>query len=86
MFKVRYDRRADVLYVSTDRNGPAVAREGDDGIVWRYLRDDGALVGVTIMDFAAYWLPRLDGLVAQIAARFHVPQKDAEKALELADG
>ena len=84
-FRVKYDPRADVLYVSTERNAPAYAREGEDGIVWRYRHDDGTLVGVTIMDFRAYWKQHLGDLVDQVAAQFSIPAKAARSALEHVD-
>lgn len=79
-----YDRRADVLYVTTSRNGPAHAREDDDGIIWRYLDTDDTLVGVTIMDFAEYWKPHLSDLVDRVSIQFHVPRSHATAVLESA--
>lgn len=84
-FRVTYDRLADVLYVSTPRNGPSYAREGSDGIVWRYLETDGSLVGMTIMDFDCYWKRHLPDLAAQVARHFHVPAKKAKSVLAFAD-
>lgn len=83
-FRVKYDRLADVLYVSTERNGPAYAVEGRDGIIWRYLEADGSLVGATIMDFDCYWKNHFPDLVGQISSRFHVPAVQARATLELA--
>lgn len=85
-FRVKYDRLADVLYISTDRNGPAYAREGDDGIIWRYLETDNSLVGVTVMDFDCYWKSHLASLVSQVSNRFHVAPNRAKDALEVAGG
>ena len=85
-FRVSYDLRADVLYVSTERNGPAHACEGDDGIIWRYLDSDGSLVGVTIMDFDAYWRQHMNELVNQMASQFGVPSDSARGALAHAHG
>jgi uncharacterized protein YuzE len=84
-FRVKYDRLADVLYVSTERNGPSYAREGSDGIVWRYLESDGSLVGVTILDFDCYWKGHLPDLADQVARHFHVPTKKAKTVLEHAN-
>lgn len=81
-FRVKYDRRADVLYVSTERNGPSYAREGSDGIVWRYLESDDTLVGVTVMDFDCYWKGNLPELIKQVSSHFHVPAKKARAALK----
>lgn len=85
-FNVKYDPRTDVLYISTDRNGPAYAREGDDGIIWRYLETDHSLVGVTVMDFDAYWKSHMADLVSQMSAHFHIPARYAKSTLELAHG
>ena len=83
---VRYDRRADVLYVTTALNGPAKAREDDNGIVWRYLDADGTLVGATIIDFQEIWHSRLADLVNEVASHFHVSKGSAARALESVDG
>jgi uncharacterized protein YuzE len=80
-FKVSYDQRADVLYVTTESNGPSLATEGDDGIVWRHLTSDGRLVGMTVLDFESYWKDHLTQLTDQLATRFHVPQHLAKTAL-----
>jgi uncharacterized protein YuzE len=80
-FKVSYDQRADVLYVTTESNGPSLATEGDDGIVWRHLTSDGRLVGMTVLDFESYWKNHLTQLTDQLATRFHVPQHLAKTAL-----
>lgn len=85
-FRVKYDRFADVLYISTDRNGPSYAREGRDGIIWRYLETDDSLVGVTIMDFDCYWKGNLPDLIKQVSSHFHVPAKKAKTVLEFAHG
>lgn len=82
-FRVKYDRLADVLYISTERNGPAYAREGADGIIWRYLETDDTLVGATIMDFDCYWRAHLTNLIAQVANQFRVPAKEAKTVLDL---
>ncbi len=83
---VRYDRCADILYVSTELNGPAKAREGDDGIVWRYRVSDDTLVGATVMDFEEIWRARMADLIQQMASNFHVSAQSAAKALEKLDG
>jgi hypothetical protein len=79
---LRYDEGADVLYVMTPRYGPAYGEEDGPGLVWRYLDADHSLVGLTILDYEAYWRPRLDELVAMMADRFQIPASAARKALE----
>jgi uncharacterized protein YuzE len=80
--RTTYDKRADVLYVTTNRNGPAFAREDANGIIWRYLSTDDSLVGATIMDFDAYWKAHIGDLAMQLANRFRVPQTRAKDVLE----
>jgi hypothetical protein len=84
--RVKYDRRADVLYVSTNGNGPAYARESDSGIVWRYLTSDSSLVGATIIDYNEIWSDRLNELIEELSSHFHVPKPSAAKALEQVGG
>jgi len=84
-FRISYDRHADVLYVTTSRNGPAHAKEDDNGIIWRYLDTDDTLIGVTIMDFSEYWKPRISELAKQVSLHFHVPRTQAAAVLERAD-
>lgn len=79
--RTRYDRRADVLYVTTSRNGPAHAREAD-GIVWRYLDADDTLVGATILDFNAYWRDHMSDLINEMASHFRVPPTKVKDVLE----
>lgn len=81
----RYDRRADVLYLFTDRNRPAIAKEDSMGIVWRYA-DNFELVGATIIDFHEIWSDRMAELAEALANQFHLPRQRAAKALEAADG
>jgi uncharacterized protein YuzE len=81
-FRVVYDPGADVLYLTTNRNAPSVVREGDPGLLWRYSVNGDDLVGVTVMDFDAYWRERIDTLVDQVAARFHVARAAAAGALD----
>jgi uncharacterized protein YuzE len=46
----RYDQEVDVLYIMFDRDSKTyLSRDGDDGILWEYDRDD-QLIGMTILD------------------------------------
>ena len=83
---IRYDRLSDVLYVETPRFGPVVGTEGAPGLIWEYLDDDGSLVGLTVMDYHAYWMPRLPQLVNEMSRHFHVPANKARELLEAANG
>lgn len=51
---VNYDREVDVLYVAYESAAAARGSETGDGMVRRYAAD-GALVGITIVDFSE-WL------------------------------
>ncbi len=47
-FKVDYDQKADVLYISFERPQKAKNTEmADDGILFRYRKDE--LVGITVL-------------------------------------
>ena len=47
--KTNYDSKYDILYISKNKNKPAVSKEIIDGVLLR--RDkDGEIVGVTIFD------------------------------------
>lgn len=77
----RYDRRADVLYLTTDRNGSATAREDAKGIVWRYLDGTNDPVGATIIDFNEIWGNRIDDLATELSRTFRIPNYIASRAL-----
>jgi hypothetical protein len=83
--RARYDRGSDVLYLTICPDAPAISEEGDEpGLVWRYALGDGALVGVTVLDYEAYWSPRARELIESLVRRLHVPKRVAEEALEIA--
>jgi uncharacterized protein YuzE len=83
--RVRYDRAADVLYLTRAPGVPARSREEQPGMVWRYDVERGELVGVTIVDFAAFWHRRRPELIEQIAGRFHMPREEARSVLDSVD-
>ncbi|MBS9720049.1 DUF2283 domain-containing protein [Tianweitania sp. BSSL-BM11] len=81
-FSVSYDRRTDVLYISTLASGGSDARyDGRHGIIWRY-DDAGNLVGATFTDFCDRWSGNKDDLTARISKRFHLPELQANKVVE----
>ena len=80
-FRVRYDKDADVLYITTPEYGPASGEEDQPGVYWRYLNSDGTLVGVTVLDYTSYWKPRFKNLVEQFSEHFHVPRQAAARVL-----
>lgn len=77
--RARFDRSADVLYLSARPGVPARAREEEPGLVWRYASDDGELVGLTVIDVSTYWAERRPELISRIARRFMIDQSEAEK-------
>jgi hypothetical protein len=83
--RIRYDKGSDVLYVMTPRYGPAYGEEDGPGLVWRYLNTDNTLVGLTVMDYGAYWRPRMRELAKVMADHFHVAATTARRTLEQAD-
>jgi hypothetical protein len=71
---VEYDRASDVLYVSVGRPRAARSREREPGLVWRHSVEDGQPIGVTIVDFLFYWLPKKNELATLIERRLGVPK------------
>ena len=78
-----YDRGSDVLYIwSGVLPAPARTEEEQPGLVWRYDIHDGSVIGLTVIDFSVYWLPRADELAHRIAERLSVPEKEAHAVLD----
>lgn len=82
-FNVSYDRRTDVLYISTRPADGVDARLDKSGILWRY-DDEGELIGATIMDFRDRWLANQQTLAAKLSKRFHLPEHRASVVLDYA--
>lgn len=82
-FNVSYDRRTDVLYISTRSADGIDARLDRNGIVWRYDAT-GQLVGATIMDFHDRWHDQQNVLAGKLAKRFHLPEPQAHIVLDQA--
>ena len=80
-FKLKYDSFGDVLYFTTPTNRPALADEDDLGLLWRYAVDGGDLVGVTVLDFSAYWSKHKNDLASRISAQFLVPEGEIVRLL-----
>jgi uncharacterized protein YuzE len=76
----RYDRAADVLYISVLRAPAARGIEDRRGIVWRY-DSAGALIGVTIIDYQGRWAANRHRLAGELSERFHISSEDVERAL-----
>jgi len=82
-FTVHYDAGGDVLYLSIKPAAPALTQEGEPGVLWRYDVEGGALIGVTVVDFAEAWRGREHALAELIAERFGVAWDEALKALPI---
>ena len=80
-FNVTYDRRTDVLYISTVREASTKGIEDKYGIVWRYGQN-GILIGATVVDFRELWAERPENLADSIAEHFHIPAVQALNIVE----
>ncbi len=79
-FKVSYDQRADVLYI-TKRNGLSTKGIEDRyGVVWRY-NGDGDLISATIIDFIDYWHDKHELLARELSKKFDIPHQQVETVL-----
>lgn len=70
-----YDKHADVLYVTTNKNRPAYGDATCGGFVWRRAVDNGELVGVTCIDFKQGWednLANAHGLLCEKFPQYRV--------------
>ncbi len=82
--QARYDKFADVLYVTTGRNAPAKSKVDADGLIWRYATPGGEPVGVTITDFRAFWVGHIPEIAASMGRMFHIPDREVADVLESA--
>ena len=80
-FNVAYDQHADILYLNVGHGIAARGSEDENGIVWRYSQD-GAVIGMTLMDFRDFWLARKSALVDEISRGFHVSFREASAAID----
>ena len=78
-FKVTYDQRADVLYISKRSEVSTKGIEDRYGLVWRYK--DGELISATIVDFLDYWHDKHELLARELSKKFDIPQNQAETVL-----
>lgn len=70
--QVRYDQMGDVLYLALDPQRKDVRyREDANGLLLR-IASDGAVVGVTVEDFAYLWCSRADELSRLASETLHV--------------
>ncbi len=80
-FRVVYDSKADVLYISTRSERSTKGIEDRYGVVWRYI-GDGELVGATVVDFKDYWGDKHQLLARELSQKFEIPQQQAETVLD----
>lgn len=80
-FTIRYDRSADVLYLSKQDKPATRGIEDRFGIVWRYGAD-GDLIGATIVDFFEYWSSHKPLLIDELSVKFHIARKQADIYLQ----
>jgi uncharacterized protein YuzE len=69
---VSYDKKGDVLYISSREEAATKGKTDSYGIVWRYGAD-GNLIGATVMDFADYWAGHHVTLERELSHMFGVP-------------
>jgi hypothetical protein len=79
-FNVLYDKKGDVLYISTV-DAPAARGVRDRGLLWRYA-GTGELIGVTILDYRDFWYDRRKELAQEIARKFDMPAEATQRVLE----
>jgi len=81
--KADYDETADVLYLSTSAERKMRFEDDpqDAGVVWRYSRETGEPIGVTVMDFGEDWSKRLADLADKVSSFLRVEPSAALSAL-----
>lgn len=77
-----YDRAGDVLYIVTVMNAPAISREEELGMVWRYDARKGNLVGLTLIEYKGYWVSRRPQVIREMSDRFGISPNEARRVLE----
>lgn len=81
-FSVSYDRKADVLYISTRSEDEVGARfDRRNGILWRY-DGNGNVIGMTIMEFRERLPLDRSLLEKKVAEKFHLPAFQASNVLD----
>ena len=79
---VKYDARADVLYVAIGAPVPAETDIDDAGLLVRYAESDGHPCGVTVMGFrSGRWNHDVAKLTALVAGHLSVPTTAVSRAL-----
>jgi uncharacterized protein YuzE len=80
---VKYDARADVLYVALGKPEPAETDMDGNGLLLRYADSDGHPCGVTVMGFrSSRWAHDVDKLKNLVAKHLSVPFRNVSNALD----
>lgn len=81
---VDYDQDSDVLYISTRLGREARLKETLPGVLWRYDRVTGDIIGVTILDYSQYQRRRIADLYQDIGTHLNIDAIDAQAMLNRA--
>ena len=82
--QTNYDADSDVLYLTASRDIASRGVEDDNGFVWR-MGADGALVGLTVLDYRDRWAGDRSLLLRDMAERFAITPAQALALLAQAD-
>jgi hypothetical protein len=77
----RYDRFADVLYLTVGSNDYVRFDEDDDGLIWRYGVGAIQPVGITVREFREYWHPNVADLIRKIALTLHEAEPEVRSVI-----
>lgn len=80
--KTSYDDIADVMYLTSEHIVHTKNKEDEAGLVLRYDLKTHKLIGVTIIDYKEYWLPKRKHLVRRISNYFNVSVEDADRIIQ----
>jgi len=79
-----YDADSDVLYLTSSSAIATRGVEDENGFVWR-IGADGALVGLTVLDYRERWAGDQSVLLHDISERFAIAPAQALALLAQAD-
>ena len=61
-----YDSKNDILYISSNKNRPAISEEPIDGILIRRAVDNNEIIGVTIFDIKKIFVIEKEKIMNEI--------------------
>lgn len=79
-----YDDIADVMYLTSARIVRTKNTEEEAGLVLRYDLKSHKPVGVTIIDYKEYWIPKQKHLVERLSSFFGISVEDANRVIHSA--